>query len=172
MTRADPWRFPFGRHRGVFRRNSAGRAPSKATVLASRPMKLGVRLLLLVAVLLPFRGAMAVAAGLCHADMRTAEISAAAQAGHHDQGAQHHAHDDLQPAPEHRAGPEGGGDQGHGTSGLTCNFCAAVCGAPPLPTGSVTVHALLPTGAERFAAGVPPCPSAAFGAPERPPRTI
>ncbi len=125
-------------------------------------MKIGIRLLLLVALLLPFRGAMAVAGVLCHADLGTGAVLTTL--GPHDvHEAGGHAHDD-------NAGGHSEHDQGSAPTSPPCDFCSAICAAPPLPVSTVGVPALLPSGAERFPALSPPRSTATFGAPERPPR--
>lgn len=132
-------------------------------------MRLAARLLLLVALLLPFRGALAVAGGWCHA---VGEEAASAATVSHDHNA--HAHHDHARghgnAHERHAG-DGQPLEANDLTTASCTFCTAVCAAPPLPAGGVLVHALLPIGAERFPALAPPCSTATFGALDRPPRS-
>lgn len=147
-------------------------------------MRFGVRFLLLVALLLPIRGAMAVAGVLCHGGPA---MPAAAMGQLHDGGHAHgvaHGHAEVGALPSH-ADADASAEDGHARApagalagtpgddafgGATCPFCSAVCGAPPLPRTGPSVHAMTPSGAERFPALPAPRALAAFGAPERPPR--
>jgi hypothetical protein len=134
-------------------------------------MSFGVRLLLIVALLLPFRGGMAAAGVLCHAG-GNAKPAVAAGAEHHQHAhAAHHAHDDGA-AAAHAAHDEPGAPADAQTDqpDSSCPFCTAVCGAPPLPVTAVSTHALPPAGGERFPALSPPRSTLVFGAPDRPPR--
>lgn len=135
-------------------------------------MRFGIRLLLFVALLLPFRGAMAVAGAWCH-DPAAVPAIASANASHHGTAADvvhapdaagHHGH-------AHHA-PTGDGSGPLSAPGASCTFCLALCAAPPLPGSPAAFHPLLPSGAERFAALDAPRSTLAFGAPERPPRRV
>jgi hypothetical protein len=143
-------------------------------------MRLGFRLLLLVALLLPFRGAMAVAGVLCHGG---GTLPATAATAHHHEGGHEHAgtsgaHGHDAPAPTDGQAASGHG-HAHGSASIadapsggdaSCPFCSAVCGAPPLPATGSIVPAPLPAGAERFPALASPRPTGAFPALDRPPR--
>ena len=140
-------------------------------VLILLPMKFGIRLLLIVALLLPFRSAMAVGGMLCHDNANhhsfaatarampathSHELNAALDGHHHDHGAVH-------PVVA---------DSHSGDDSAACNLCSAVCSAPPLPSPGLAVHGLLPLGAERFPATAPSVSSVSLDGLERPPRTV
>ena len=123
-------------------------------------------LLVVLAVLLPIRGAMA-AAMLCPpvGAAMPAELRASGHEAHHGheqaggQAMHHHeaaAHHDESPAPDH--------DQ--------CNLCSAFCSLTPLPSAMPGV----PPPLEVSAASVPdfaaPAPSFVCGGQERPPLSI
>ena len=126
--------------------------------------KAKVWLLLLVALLLPFKGALAAAGVFCHlgssqpigAIVTPHHHEAVADHGHGDHHASHVAVDDNQPSP----------------TGASCAICSAVCGAPPLPVAATSLHAPLPSGAERFPPLASPRSSSRSEGLERPPRTI
>jgi hypothetical protein len=123
-------------------------------------------LLVVLAVLLPIRGAMA-AAMLCPpagtsvpAELRASEHEAHhghEQAGghpmHHQEAAAHH---DASPAPDH--------DQ--------CNLCSAFCSLTPLPSAMPGVPPPLEVSAASFPDFAAPAPSFVCGGQERPPRSI
>lgn len=134
-------------------------------------MKFGVRLLLLVALLLPFRGAMAVGGLLCHGGAKHHSSAAAAQAtpamhsheSHAVPAGHHHEHSSVQLVLT---------DSHSGDDSAACNLCSAVCSVPPLPSPGLAVHALLPVGAERFPTTAPSHSSVSLDGLERPPRTV
>ena len=129
-------------------------------------MKSATRLLLFVALLLPFRTVLAVTGMLCHegspvtssviVNPPVSENDAAMQEHVHHGDVQHHGHDKGQ-------------ESNHTPS---CSLCSSICGAPPLPSAEVAFLGLLPSGAERFAAMAPPHAEFALSGLERPPRTI
>ena len=140
-------------------------------VLILLPMNSGVRLLLIVALLLPFRNAMAVGGMLCHGNANhhsfaTAAVAIPATHAHAAKAAldgHHHDHSPVKPVAA---------DSHSGDDSAACNLCSAVCSAPPLPSPGLAVHALLPLGAERFPATVPALSSVSLDGLERPPRTV
>jgi hypothetical protein len=123
---------------------------------------LRLSLILLLAVLLPVRGALA-AAMLC----APAPVAAAQAHGEHAEHGHHgHAHEAAaDPAPEHAAHGEHAGHK-------ACTQCAAFCSLTPLAeTGRAPPDAVaLP------AASFPPLATQAVrferDGPERPPRTV
>ncbi|HVF64547.1 MAG TPA: hypothetical protein VNE58_11185 [Casimicrobiaceae bacterium] len=130
--------------------------------------KLRIPLLLLLAVILPFKGGMAAAGVFCHAGtQQTAEIAApshsassdahSAHARHQATGSESSSHDH----DEDRVALSTGG----------CTVCSALCSTPPLAT-AVNVHISSPAAAERFPALAAPRPSAVTSGLDRPPRTI
>jgi len=153
-------------------RNSCRRDDSKTAVLTSAAMKQAARILLLIALLLPFRGAMAAGGLLCHSG-----------SGSHPAVTQSMAsepvHDHRQVAAEHAHG-HGHGESAHATmadsdagpDAPSCNRCAAVCSAPPLPSPEFGLNAFPPSGAERFPATSSVCSTVALDGLERPPRTV
>jgi hypothetical protein len=144
---------------------------SDFVVLLSPAMKFGVRLLLLVALLLPFRGALAVGGLLCHGSANHHSVAAAVQAT----PAMHLHQSHTVPAGHHHdqsAVQLVVADSHSGDDSAACNLCSAVCSAPPLPSPGLAVHALLPIGAERFPATAPSHSSVSLDGLERPPRAV
>ena len=130
-------------------------------------MRSSVRLVLFVALLLPFRGALAVSGWLCQTDVpSSAPLTAPAHS--------HHSAPIADTSDADRGGCHGGGE--HGTQphsgSSSCHLCSSVCGAPAVASASAQFHGMPPPGAERFAAIAPPRVEFAFGGLERPPRTI
>ena len=120
-------------------------------------MKSSVRLLLLVALLLPFRGALAVSGWLCHTGMPSTAPMAASVSHDADQDGCHGAGDaPAQPAADT----------------ASCHLCSSICGAPAVPSGASHLAGVVPQGATRFPAVAPPRAEFASGGLERPPRTI
>ena len=140
-------------------------------VLISSSMKFGVRILLLVAVLLPFRGAIAGGGVHCPDSGNHLSVAAAAQAMPATHSHESHAAPGAQPH-DHSAVRLVVAELHHGDDSAACNLCSAVCSAPPLPSPGLAVHALLPLGAERFPATVPSLSSVSLDGLERPPRTV
>lgn len=130
--------------------------------------QLRIPLILLVALTLPFKGAMAAAGMLCHLGSAQPVSGIVQPHEHHSDVHQNHA--------EHHAvdGDSQGGAQGDARlipASSSCAICSAVCSAPPLPAASIDFYA--PSqDAERFPALSPPHPSAVQSGLERPPRTI
>ncbi|HKX43223.1 MAG TPA: hypothetical protein VJO99_18845 [Burkholderiaceae bacterium] len=120
---------------------------------------LRIGLLVLLAVLLPIRGAMA-AAMLCPPALGAAQAQAHAahEPAAHDHAQHHHVPSDA---------------TAHATSDdNTCNLCAAFCSATPLPSSAPT----LPSPSDYTSTSFPElraaAPSFVSGGPERPPRSI
>ena len=122
--------------------------------------------MLFVALLLPFRGALAVTGMLCHQGLAsTSSVAMPEVGGDHDGDMHQHA--------LHGQGHDGGNNDGHaGKQSSSCGLCSSICGAPPLPADEIAFSGLLPPGAERFAPIAPPHAEFALGGLERPPRTI
>jgi hypothetical protein len=123
-------------------------------------------LLVVLAALLPIRGAMA-AAMLCPpaGTSLPAELRASGHEAHHgqaqpDEHSMHHhegtARHDASPAPDH--------DQ--------CNLCSAFCSLTPLPSAMPGVPPPLEVSAASFPDVAAPAPSFVCGGQERPPRSI
>lgn len=126
-------------------------------------------LMLLVALILPFKGTMATAGMFCHlgSDLPMSVIV---------QPHKHHA--DTPHDHAHSAGAEVASQSGvHDDVGLTpvsssCTICSAMCSAAPLPAAGFSSDSLSAAGSERFPALVPSRLNAVSGGIERPPRTI
>lgn len=123
----------------------------------------------LLAVLLPLRGAMA-ASMPCASPGAPVAVSSAAPADHamhghdggHDHGAPseaHAAHDDDTGAAHDHASPK-------------CSMCSATCSTPPLPSAAVGVPAPAVSAAASFPRLSAPAPTFQSDGQERPPRTL
>lgn len=128
-------------------------------------------LLLLLAVLLPIRGAMA-AAMLCppagvgsQAEVVSADHHAL---GHHgvvgDMGAHHHAQSDN--------GSHGNEDGAPLIAQDQCNLCSAFCSVTPLVDSSPAAFAVHQLASASFPALSAPAPTFLSDGQERPPRSI
>lgn len=141
---------------------------------------LRICLLVLLAVLLPVRGAMATAM-LCapagmgqHGEMRVAGAEHAHQHAEpkaHEGAAHSHAGQDIGDGVEHDHGSSA--LHGHDSSSQDrCSLCSACCASPPLlstPAGIVEPTAL---GAVSFPTFSAPAPTFLSDGQERPPRSI
>ena len=128
---------------------------------------LRIWLLLLLAVLLPVRGAVA-AAMLC--PMGTASHEAVVDAAAQDPHAGHHGHDAG--AGKHGHGHGHGHDQqGHATPDK-CNLCSAYCSLTPLASEPPSLPERLEPTAVKFPDVSSPAPTFLSGGQERPPRSI
>lgn len=129
-------------------------------------MKLKFWLVLLLAFILPVKGAMAAAGMLCHVP--------ASQQSHlaHEQTAHPQSHAQAAGA-SHDAGHHHGTDPSRdGAADESCLACAAVCGASPLPaTTGVELPVSAPVRDWRVSTLVEP-PSLTLDGLERPPRSI
>ncbi len=136
-------------------------------------MKLKYWLVLLLAVILPLKGAMASAAMLCHsqASQQVVEIhehEAHSMHNAHSAHASHVASESDSAVHQH----SDGADTGDTPSYATCLACAAVCGASPLPVAlSLSLPVLEPARDWRGLALLEP-PDAVSAGLERPPRSI
>jgi len=131
-------------------------------------MKSSARLLLIVALLLPFRGALAVSGWLCQTEMPMT-ASMAAQSHEPANAPMAGTNPDADHGGCHGAGDESGQAS---TDKPACNLCSSICGAPAFPSGDAQLRALPPQGAERFASIAPPHAEFALGGLERPPRSL
>jgi hypothetical protein len=144
-------------------------------------MKSAARLLLVFALLLPFRGAVASAGVLCH--MGGSSPTTAVQA--HEPGDRGDAHavtgyhqhgDETGPAPEdhvlHGANDNLALATGTAASASMCDLCSSVCAAPALPSQPPQLVVLLPVTGERFPSFSPPRLAPTLGGLERPPRSV
>ncbi|MEF7612342.1 hypothetical protein V4F39_00375 [Aquincola sp. MAHUQ-54] len=136
-------------------------------------------LLLLLAVLLPARGAVA-AAMLCPVAGSGMQLELAMSghpAGHEamDHAMAHDHSDSHGHASAHAHGTEASND-GHAAhehaGSEACNACSAYCSATPLVSAMPTLAAPLDPAAVKFAELAAPPPSNVSDGQERPPRTI
>ena len=132
--------------------------------------------LLLLAVLLPIRGAVA-AAMLC--PMASSGVQAEVVLGGHGLGhaamdhAQAHAHEQGLSHTHAATASDGDGHPTHDPSGSDkCNLCSAYCSLTPLLTSVASLAEPLDLPMVRFADLTAPPPSFVSGGQERPPRTI
>jgi hypothetical protein len=130
-------------------------------------------LLLLLAVLLPVRGAVA-AAMLCPVAGGSVQVQApAAHAAHEEAAHEHaHAHEGAHAHVQDASAPNAAAADDHAKGSDGCNLCAAFCSLTPIVGSVPTVAApadLTNTAFPEFSA---PAPSFVSGGPERPPRSI
>jgi hypothetical protein len=124
---------------------------------------LRICLLMLIAVLLPIRGAMA-GAMVCplggtmggHAAQHVHDDAAPADHTMHMHGGTHHGHDAPMPAQGHDA----------------CPLCAAFCSATPMPISVPAIAAPSLSGTLAFHDEGAAAPTFLSSGPERPPRSI
>jgi len=141
-------------------------------VLPSGVVKtLRIWLLLLLAVLLPLRGA--VAAGmLCpmgsQGDSRTEAVVFVSLDRHADPVAAGHHHQHA----DHDRGESAHHDQGHDGAADKCNLCVAFCSVTPMLSELPTVAPPLQTSTLRFPSYAATPPSFFSDGEERPPRSI
>lgn len=125
-----------------------------------------VWLLILLAVLLPVRGAVA-AAMLCPpaGEGRHAEWSVASEAAdHHVPSADHVQHEHADPSAGHHADAS--------TASATCNLCCDFCSMTLLPSAPPSVETPQDFSSISFPDLAAPAPSFLSSGPERPPRSI
>jgi hypothetical protein len=141
---------------------------------ADQAMKNLKFLLLIVALLLPFRGAMAAVGMYCHLGSSDA-MSTIVEAHHHDAGISGHDAANGGGHAHHEAGasaPHEADSDSPPPLADTCAYCAASCAAAPLVPASLTMNAPILSGAERFPALATPHLHSVSDGLERPPRTI
>ncbi|MBZ8140614.1 hypothetical protein CLD22_11970 [Rubrivivax gelatinosus] len=133
--------------------------------------RLRILVLLVLAALLPFRGAVAEVL-LCAGHAGHAAAAVDAHEADAAPAAAHHA--DCEPAAmaanadDHGAAP----DAGHHGAVAKCNTCTASCGMSPLLGSTPTVPAPLPLPQQHASLGDAPAPSHLTDGQERPPRSI
>ena len=130
-------------------------------------------LLLIVALTLPFRAAMAAVGVFCHLGS-TDSFAKVVQPHHHDVGGEDASHGEHSHASESHHSPAQSDTSADDSAPLsdTCTYCSASCGAAPLVPAAVSFEAPFPNGAERFPALPVPHVRSIAGGLERPPRTI
>jgi hypothetical protein len=130
-------------------------------------------LLLLLAVLLPLRGAMA-AAMLCPpgGPQPMQALEHAMAGAHADAAAAGHEHHGPHHGPHHAAAPDtADGEEASGGEDR-CDLCAAFCSAVPLLRSFRSTVPAQPAAAVAFPALAVPAPSFVSDGQERPPRSI
>lgn len=154
--------------RGI-RAASNARAGRSATLLAVKALR--VWFVVLLACLLPFKGAMAVTMPRVPAgDMRAVELQGSTTHRPHADAATGHGHPclaDTQRAPAHDDGaapPTDPAGPGQHTP------CSASCAVPPLPSAAVAVAEPPARRAVTFPRLRAPAPTFQSDGPERPPR--
>ena len=126
---------------------------------------LRVWLLVLLAVLLPVRGAMAAAMVCPPAGGKAAPQASLHQAGHglgdkvHDQAG--HSHHEEKAA-----------DHSHASGTDKCNMCSASCSTPTVPSSAAGLGAPVELTAAGFPDIIAPEPTFQVDGQDRPPRTI
>jgi len=146
-----------------------------ATLAVVKPLRLG--LVLILAVLLPVRGALA-AAMLCAPTVTAGAIELRHEAGGatHDHHAVEHDPSVLAGA---QAGPRPGGHEHAGSPPCThdasahdsCNVCSASCSAVPLPSASSAIDDPVALSSISFPDLAARAPTFQSDGQERPPRT-
>lgn len=133
--------------------------------------QLRIVILVLLAVLLPIRGAVA-AAMVCPKGAASQTVTAAAEHGHHDMHADHglHGHE----AASHHGADEGApSDDAAGAEHAgTCQFCVTGCCVTPLASAPLEIAGPLLTDSVTFPALCAPIAAFQSEGQERPPRTI
>jgi hypothetical protein len=132
-------------------------------------MNLRVLLLVLLALLLPVRGALA-GASPCASSARAAHAHAEAHAHAHAHavGGSHGVQADTRHAHHH--GASTGGEQFSGAVD-PCSLCAASCSATPFVSEPLSMALPMAAAGAPFPAFVAPPPSHGTDGPERPPRS-
>lgn len=131
-------------------------------------------LIVLMACIFPFKGAMAAVGVYCHLDASGSTTSVAASHGHGEADTDHsHHHPD--PSRLHHDGGPAASPADEGDPAVTiagsCTFCSAVCGAAPIPSADVRTQVLSYAGAQRFPPLSTFVPAAIADGLERPPRS-
>jgi len=127
-----------------------------------------ILLILLMALILPVKGAMAAAGMFCHSGSTSSHDARTSQYHAVDHGqSHHHHHGDGNEPSEPRTG-----DGMPSPALASCTVCSAVCSSPPLPAAPIVLLSPPSTAGESFPPVAVPRTSAVIGGLERPPRTI
>ena len=129
-------------------------------------MKRRVFILLIVALLLPIRGALAGVGILCHVGGGSVEHGLTEHSHHQSEGATVSSSHSHAVPHEHPAAPDGPAQPD------ACKYCTAVCSVPPIAPGDLSFRGPDATGGDRFAALQVSALSPYVSGLERPPRTI
>ena len=130
------------------------------------------RILLIVSLLLPVRGAMAAAGFFCHEAPQPAQSGAQSHDHHHPVGV---SSVETLVATSYVAivvvADDDSGQQGdHGPASTTCDLCSSICACPPIASSAMLVASLPRAAAMAFPALAPPASTLTLGGLERPPR--
>jgi hypothetical protein len=139
----------------------------KPSVISSFIVKIvRIWLLVLLAVLLPIRGAVA-AAMACPNESTPMHQHAPSSLDHRTMG-----HDHLMGVAHHHVHAEGHDEHGGAAHGDKCNLCASCCTVTAMATSFQAVFAPLESASETFSAPASPAVSFVSDGQERPPRSI
>jgi len=153
------------------------RAPHRPGDRQSTHVKtLRIVLLVLLAFLLPIRGAVA-AAMLCPGGGDGRPAAVALEPGHHETHAAHGMHDDHAAAHHHHADddtPDAGAEAASSSGGHqpACQICASGCCVTPLAFAPPSVQGPRLSATVSFPALCAPVPAFQSDGQDRPPRTI
>ena len=140
------------------------------------PVKLlRIWFVVLLAVLLPIRGAMAATMPCAPAGGPSqGELHVLATASNHGHGHVHGGeHAEAAHAAGHAAHDHGGdASAGHGDASPQCNMCPATCSTPPLPSARAGLDEPTAVAAAPFPHLSAPAPTFQSDGQERPPRRI
>jgi hypothetical protein len=123
-------------------------------------------LLVLIAVLLPIRGAVA-AAMPCPNESTPVHHHMGASPDHRMMG-----HERMADAPQHHLQADGHPDHGHAGHGDKCNLCASCCTGTAMPSSLQAAFEALEPAGESFTAPATPAMSFLSDGQDRPPRSI
>jgi Protein of unknown function (DUF2946). len=135
-------------------------------------------LLLLLAVLLPVRGAVAAA---MHCPVAASGSQVELHLQHDELPSAHHSMDEAMGAADHLSHDHAGAQQGHhgeqhnhGDGGQPdkCNLCSAFCSMPPIAGTPSTIFTPVEAANTAFPTLSAPAPSFLSDGQERPPRSI
>jgi hypothetical protein len=128
-------------------------------------------ILILMAVLLPVRGAVA-ATMLCPEGETPSTAAVVAEHGHHDMHADPAMHADHAAAHHHAIGDAPGDDSASGEHPTTCHFCASGCCMASMVGAVPSVGPPGLTSQVTFPVLTAPIPAFQSDGQDRPPRTI
>jgi hypothetical protein len=131
------------------------------------------RILLLVSLLLPVRGAMAAAGLFCHEAPPPAQSGSPSNDRHHHTVSESLAGASVGTSDVAIVAPAGGDSVQHEETvpaSSTCDLCSSICACPPIPSSAMLVVSLPRAAALAFPALAPPASTLSLGGLERPPR--
>jgi hypothetical protein len=128
-------------------------------------------IVVLLAILLPIRGAMA-ATMLCPDGERPSSAAVAAEHGHHDMQADHEMLADHSTLHQHASGDAPDDDSFSGEHPANCHFCASGCCMASIVGTVPSLGQPGLTSSVAFPAFTAPIPAFQSDGQDRPPRTI